>query len=132
MKKLKAECKSADLLLQAIEKLAASLDSPYEPLPLDPSVEYCNAALNAVFFCKCVLRELVASEKHDLRGTGGLRLAISLGDIESTQTLFRNEIEEIVAEYPAYEAEFVAEIREVMTQMKLGEDWLTILPQEAP
>lgn len=132
MKKLKAEYKSADLLLQSIEKLAASLDSPYEPLPLDPSVEYCNAALNVVFFCKCVLRELIASEKHDLRGTGGLRLAISLGDIESTQTLFRNEIEEIVAEDPAYEAEFVAEIREVMTQMKLGEDWLTVLPKEAP
>jgi hypothetical protein len=127
MQKLKEQCRSANLLLKSVEKLAASLDSEYEPQPSDPSTEYCNAALQVVFFCKCVLNELVELEKYDLRGTGGLRLAIALSDLELAQRLFREEIKDIVREDPVYAAEFTAEIRATVAEMKFGGEWLKLV-----
>ena len=132
MENLKIQCRSTDLLLKSVEKLVEALNSPYEPLPTDPSGEYCNAALSVVFFCKCVLRELIEIKEYDMKGTGALRLAISLGDIESTRVLLKDEIEEIISEDPGYQDEFLAEIRKEMTQMYLGEQWLNMLSQGPP
>ena len=128
MKELREECKSADLLIQSTEKLVASLNAEYKPQPEDPRSEFSNAALSVVFFCKCVLRELIGLRKYDLKGTGGLRLAIALADMETARTLLAEEINEIASEDPAYLPIFVDELRATMVEMQLGEDWWKMLP----
>ncbi len=127
---LKNQFPSARLLNECLSKLAAILESPYDPAPHDPSEELFNAAISVTFFCECLLSEIMSLRKYDLRGTGALRLAIALGNNSSTKTLLLEELADIAAEDHEYRRSFFKEIEGIFNDKRFGEDWMKLIQEK--
>jgi len=124
---IKKDLQSGKLLSKAMSELDASLNRPFEPLPDDPRTSYFNSALTVVFLAQCVLIELLKQEDNDLSGSGAVMLAISVADHPSAAKLIRAEIQDMLDEDPENLAAFLAGIRKMMEERKLGSEWLALL-----
>lgn len=118
---------SGPLLSKAIVDLSKSLNAPFEPQPLDPRLGFFNAALSVLFFSRCVLIEMLEDGSLDLSGTNAIRFAVSIADYPSAAKLLQSEAKEISEGDPDYLSVFLAEIREMMEERKLGPDWLALV-----
>lgn len=127
MKSVVDDFQSGPLLSKAIAVLSKSLDVPFESQPSDPTLGFFNAALSVIFFSRCILNEMLEDRRLDLSGTNAIRFAVSIADYPSAAKLLQGETKEILEEDPEYLSTFLAEIREMMEERKLGPDWLALI-----